>query len=141
MWLIELGYSSDTRYMDKGTEKKGQHAELSRLIAAEGYDVMLLPVVLGSAGTLFKFLDRATKEMDIPNARRKKLYSKLQLHCVYCLPCVPTAIPGKTKANCRSKGKNKRQIASLPTHSVHRGRPVNRPTPSRPPAFIFILID
>jgi hypothetical protein len=40
---------------------------------------MLLPIILGSARTLFKCLDRATKEMDIPNARKKKLYRKLHL--------------------------------------------------------------
>jgi hypothetical protein len=39
--------------MDKVMEKKEQHAELCKLLAAEGYDVMLLPIVLGSAGTLF----------------------------------------------------------------------------------------
>jgi hypothetical protein len=80
-----LGYSSDTRYMNKVTEKKEQHAELCKLLAAEGYEVMLLPVVLGSAGTLFKCLDRAKKEMDIPNARKKKLYSKLHLHSTHSL--------------------------------------------------------
>jgi hypothetical protein len=69
--------------MDKVIEKKEQHAELCRLLAAEAYDVMLLPVVLESAGTLFKCLDRATKEMDIPNARNKKLYSKLHLHSLH----------------------------------------------------------
>jgi hypothetical protein len=37
MWLMELGYSSDTRYMDKVMEKKKQHAELCTLLAAEGY--------------------------------------------------------------------------------------------------------
>jgi hypothetical protein len=52
--------------VDKVIEKKEQHAELCRLLAAEMYDVMLLPVVLESAGTLFKCLDRAAKEMDIP---------------------------------------------------------------------------
>jgi hypothetical protein len=46
--------------MDTVTEK-GQHAELCKLLAAEGYDVMLLPVVLGSAGALYKCLDRAIK--------------------------------------------------------------------------------
>jgi hypothetical protein len=79
IWLMELGYSSDNRYKDKVMEKKEQYAELSKLLAAEGYDVMLLPIVLGSAGTLFKCLDCATKEMDIPNARKKKSYSKLHL--------------------------------------------------------------
>jgi hypothetical protein len=85
IWLMELGYSSDTRYMDKVMEKKEQHAELCKLLAAEGYDVTLLPIVLGSAGTLFKCLDRAPKEMDIPNARKKKLYSKLHLHSIHSL--------------------------------------------------------
>jgi hypothetical protein len=69
--------------MDKVMEKKEQHAELCKFLAAEGYDVMLLPIVLGSAGTLFKCLDRATKEMDIPNARKKRLYSKLHLHSIH----------------------------------------------------------
>jgi hypothetical protein len=71
--------------MDKVMEKKEQHAELCKLLAAEGYDVTLLPIVLGSAGTLFKCLDRVTKEMDIPNARKKKLYSKLHLHSIHSL--------------------------------------------------------
>jgi hypothetical protein len=82
---MELGYSSDTMYMDKVMETKQQHAELCKLLAAEGYDVMLLPIVLGSAGTLFQCLDRATKETDIPNARKKKLYSKLHLHSIHSL--------------------------------------------------------
>jgi hypothetical protein len=38
----------------KVIEKKEQDAEMCRLLAAEGYDVMLLLVVLGSAGTLLK---------------------------------------------------------------------------------------
>jgi hypothetical protein len=68
--------------MGKVPEKKERHAELCKLLAAEEYDVMLLPVVLGSAGTLFKCLDWATEERDIPHARKKKLYSKLHIHSV-----------------------------------------------------------
>jgi hypothetical protein len=72
--------------MNKVIEKKEQHAGLSKSLAAEGYDdVMLLPNVLGSASTLLKCLDRATKEMDIPNARKKELYSKLHLHSIHSL--------------------------------------------------------
>jgi len=56
IWIIELGYSSDTRYMDKVAEMNQQHAELCNLLATEGYDVMLLPIVLRSAGTAFKCL-------------------------------------------------------------------------------------
>jgi hypothetical protein len=45
----------------------------------------IYPVVLGSAGTLFKFFDHETKEMDIPNARGKNLNSKLHLHSIHNL--------------------------------------------------------
>jgi hypothetical protein len=87
------------------------------LLAAEGMMSNVLPVVLGSAGTLSTCLDHATKEMNIPNARKMKLYNKLPStqYTQSTKPCVPTAIPGKTKANSRSTGKNKRQIASLCT--------------------------
>jgi len=71
--------------MDKVAEMKQQHAELCNLLATEGYDVLLLPIVLESAGTLFKCLERATTEMDIPNARKRKLYSKLHLHSIHTL--------------------------------------------------------
>jgi hypothetical protein len=32
IWLIELGYSSDTRYMDKVKKKKKQHKELCKML-------------------------------------------------------------------------------------------------------------
>jgi hypothetical protein len=82
--FIELGYSSDTRYMDKVIEKIEQHAELCKLLAVKGYDVMLLPVVLGSAGTPFKCLDRAAKEMNIPNGGKKET-TKSHLHNLHIL--------------------------------------------------------
>jgi hypothetical protein len=47
-----LGYSSDNRYLGTIIEKEEQHAELCKLFDAKGYDVILLPVVLGCAGTL-----------------------------------------------------------------------------------------
>jgi hypothetical protein len=70
IWLIELGYSSDTRYMDKVIEKPEQLAELCNMLAVEGYDVVLLPVILKSAGIFFKCLDRATKEWSFPMPKR-----------------------------------------------------------------------
>jgi hypothetical protein len=85
-WLIELGYSSDTRYMDKVVQKTEQHAILCKLVAAEGNDeLLILPVVLGNAGALSKYPDRATKETNIPKAREKKLYSKLHQDNIHSL--------------------------------------------------------
>jgi hypothetical protein len=48
--------------MDKVIEKPEQLAELCNMLAVEGYDVVLLPVILKSAGIFFNCLDRATKE-------------------------------------------------------------------------------
>jgi hypothetical protein len=69
--------------MDEVIEKK-EHARLCKLLAAEGYDVILLPIVLRSAGTFFKCLDRATKEMDIPNARKRN-YTASSTYTIYSL--------------------------------------------------------
>jgi hypothetical protein len=38
-----------------------------------------------------------------------------RLFTAYTVSCVPTTIPGQTKANSRSKGKDERQINFLPT--------------------------
>jgi hypothetical protein len=55
------------------------------MLLPERYDVMLLPVVLRIAGTLFNCLDRATKEMDIPNLKIKIVCSKLHQHSIHSL--------------------------------------------------------
>jgi hypothetical protein len=80
------------------------------------YDVVLLPVVLGSAGTLFNCLDRATKEMNIPNARKNKLYSKLHLHSIYSLQnlVAQRRYLERQKPTAEARGR-KRKIAYLPT--------------------------
>jgi hypothetical protein len=68
---------------------------------------------------------------------------EMQPFCRFLQPtksCVPTAIRGKTKVNCRSKGKSKRQIASLPTHTAQRGRPVYPFTPTGVYFLFFVFI-
>jgi len=85
IWIIKLGNSSDTRYLDKVREKFEQHEVLCKLLAHEGYEVIFLPIVLGSAGTLFQCLERATKELDDLSTQKDKLYSKLHLHSIHTL--------------------------------------------------------
>ena len=85
VWVVELGYSADTRYLEKVQEKTDQHEVLCNLLRAEGYEVIFLPIVLGTAGTLYKCLEKATTELRIPPAQRKKLFTKLHLHSVHTL--------------------------------------------------------
>jgi hypothetical protein len=81
---------------------------LGKLLAAEGYDVLLLPVVLGIVGTLFECLDRATNDMDNPNPK-KKLYSKLHLHiytiCKVLCPNGDTWEKQKPTAEAKARGR------------------------------------
>jgi hypothetical protein len=102
--------------MDKVIEKEEQYAELCKMLAVGGYGVELLPAVMGSVGTHFKCLDRATKEIDIPNARQKKLYSKPHLHSIQSAkPCVPTPTPGKTTVQPQTQGEEL-EADSFPSH-------------------------
>jgi hypothetical protein len=67
---------------------KKEHAELCELFFADGCDVMLLPVVLRIAGTLFNCLDRATGEMDVPAKKRNYTasftYTAYTVYKPYC---------------------------------------------------------
>jgi len=65
VWTIDLGYASDTSYTDKVTEKRQQHAKMYKLHTEEGYDVIMLPVVL-SAGTLLRILEQTTTKCTSP---------------------------------------------------------------------------
>jgi len=75
-WATHLIHGTWT----KSRKKTEQHEVLCKLLAHEGYEVIFLPIVLGSAGTLFQCLERATKELGILSTQKNKLYSKLHLH-------------------------------------------------------------
>jgi hypothetical protein len=130
-WLLELGYFSDTRYMNKVTGKKEQHADLYKLLVAERYSVKLLPALLESAGPLFLFticLGRAATKMDIPNTRKKKLYSKLHLHSIHSL---------QNLVSQRRYPQRQQQSTSAVRGRIKVG--TSLPTPSRLTVFGFYL--
>jgi hypothetical protein len=70
---------------------------------------MLIPAVLGSAGTLFKCLDWATKEMVFPNAEKQKLYSKLRLHSMHTLQSLVPKNPN-WKGNVQSRPQKRGEV-------------------------------
>jgi hypothetical protein len=101
-------------------------------VCAKGYDVMLLPVVLGSAGTLLYALIVQQKRWTFPKLEKGTIQQASPTHYTRSTkPCVPTAIPGQTESNRRSKGKYTRKIAFLPTPIC--------PTLSRLVALIFVI--
>ena len=56
-----------------------EHAQLCALLTAEGYDVVMLPVILGNSGTLFKYLKHAIQEL---RCHERKLKIKVHLHSI-----------------------------------------------------------
>jgi hypothetical protein len=112
---------------------------LRKLLAAEGCDVMLLPIVLGSGGTLLECLDRATKVWTFPMLEKETIRRAPPTQYVQSTnPRVPTAIPANAKANRRSKGKIKMQIASFPTPICPMGQAGKPAYPFMPNGFLFL---
>jgi hypothetical protein len=92
----------------KSIEKKEQHAELCKSLATERYDPLLFPVVLRNAGTPSKSLDRATKGMDIPDARKRKVTASFTYTAYEIFkPCVPTTTFGKATLEARGRIRGK----------------------------------
>ncbi len=54
VWVLEVGYGSDTKYEEIWQTKTEQHQTLIRLLTHFGYEVHLRPLPLGVAGTIYK---------------------------------------------------------------------------------------
>jgi hypothetical protein len=61
----------------------------------------------GKCWNTFKCLERATKEMDIPTARKKETTQQAtsSQHTQSAEPCVPAPIPEETKPTSESRGR------------------------------------
>ena len=82
IWIVEGGYCTDTRYTDKYTRKELQHAKLQTLLKQQGYEVILLPLVLGVTGAIYKTNVTALNSLGIERDKAKKLLKELHLHAV-----------------------------------------------------------
>ena len=64
--IIEIGYSSDTRYIEKLQEKEQQHAQLCRILREEGHKVDFIPIILGTQGSVFRCSTKAFESLGMP---------------------------------------------------------------------------
>ena len=53
-WLLEGGYTSETRHLEKIEEKRQQHKTLLKALEMQGFDVRLLILTFGVGGTIYK---------------------------------------------------------------------------------------
>jgi hypothetical protein len=101
--------------MDKVIETKEQFSQSCNLLAPEGaMTYFLLPVVLGNAGDFFNALivQQRNRYSQFKNSKTIQQASPTR-HTQSTKPGVSTTIPEKAKLSLRSKGKEKRQTASL----------------------------
>ena len=88
--IVEIGYGPDTRYADKLAEKKQEHAELARLLIVQGYDVEILPFILGNGGTIYKSCQDTLSALGISRPCIQKTLQKLHRHAVQTLQTIVT---------------------------------------------------
>ncbi len=85
IWVIEGGYTSDTRHVEKVQEKMEQHKTLLQALEAQGFDTRLAILTFGVGGTLYKPTKDALHDVGITPTEMKRLLKELHLHSIECL--------------------------------------------------------
>lgn len=80
--ILEIGYGSETRYHEKSSEKSQQHATLQKMLETEGFEAEIRPIILGTAGGIFRSSDQAWRELGLDKESVRKLNDKLHVHAI-----------------------------------------------------------
>ena len=80
--IVEVGYASKTRYAEKLQEKMIQHGKLQRALLRVGFEVSILPVILGTTGGVFNSNLDSLRATGISNERALHLMSTLSKYAV-----------------------------------------------------------
>ena len=75
--IVEVGYTSEGRFIEKLAEKDQQHQQLKDLLEAQGFQVKVIPVILGSTGGICTISTEGLEQMGIDRTRRERLNRKL----------------------------------------------------------------
>ena len=82
VWIVEGGYCTDTRYSDKHRRKETQHEHLQTLLQARGFEVTLLPLILGFTGAIWIKTVSALAVLGIEKAQAQNPLCYLHAHAV-----------------------------------------------------------
>ena len=85
VWILEVGYSSDTKYEENFQEKTQQHQALVHALTQWGYDVHLRPLPLGFAGTVYKSNLESQVDLGITRHQSLSVLRKLHMQAITCL--------------------------------------------------------
>ena len=84
VWLIEGGYTSDTRHLEKLAEKKNQRQKLVGALELRGFDVKPIIFAFGVGGTIYK---QAVEDLHQPGVSTMAITTpskEAHLHSVKC---------------------------------------------------------
>ena len=82
--IVEGGYCSDTRYLEKLAEKEAQHTALETALKSYGYDVEVLTYILGFGGSTYTSNEKTMKALGIDHSAADALTRKTHEHTVVC---------------------------------------------------------
>ena len=85
VWLLEGGYTSDTRLPEKIEEKRQQHKILLQALEMQGFSARLLILTCGVGGTFYKRTQDYLEHVGTGSVEMKKLLKDIHLHSVECL--------------------------------------------------------
>ena len=78
--IVEVRFTSETRYAEKLQEKMTQHGKLQRALSRVGFEVSILPVILGTTGGVFNSNLDSLRAIAISNERALHLTNILSKH-------------------------------------------------------------
>ena len=82
IWLLEGGYTSDTRHLEKPTEKERQHDTLLKALDLQGFDTRLGGLTFGVGGSVYKGIQAILSDVGIVPTEMKKVLNDIHLHSV-----------------------------------------------------------
>ena len=85
---VEVGYTSETRYAGKLQENMTQHGKPQHALSRFGFEVSILPVILGTTGGVFNSNLDSFRAIGISNERALHLISTLSKHAVDYMPTI-----------------------------------------------------
>ncbi len=80
--IVEVGYTSEGRFVDKCEEKNAQHCQLKQLLEAQGFQVDIVPLIIGSTGGIFNLTSAGLDCLGIDKQRRQVLVQKLHVKSI-----------------------------------------------------------
>jgi hypothetical protein len=80
IYIIELGYCSDTNHDIKFTQKSHQHAALTQHLLRQGHSVTHITFTLGTTGTIPIIAHNNLLSLGIDKQSSIKLLTKLHMH-------------------------------------------------------------